>query len=172
MELDFVEYLRLARPAFRAVASEWEVPLPQTDILLNDYLNLDVTLSQLVWLSDTINVDAPASVLVRNPAVQLVDVYASALAAFLMISHQQQWTHLMVLEEEDLAKFGRFQQIRFAHQFVGIKTMLWNSYHQRTQTDFSHAWRAFLKLGLVELGLTQAEIDQAVRKVLANEDSV
>jgi len=77
---------------------------------------------------------------------------------------------LMVLEDEDLAKFSRFPQMRLAHQFIGIKTMLLNSYHQKRQADFSHAWRSFLKLGLVELKLTQDDIDQEVRAVLDASD--
>lgn len=168
MSLDFVEYLRMAQGTFRSANAEWEEPISPKDLLLNDYLNLDVALSELLLASKTLNINSNNSALARGTASTINELYATALSSFLMISHKQQWTHLMVLEEADLAKFARFPQQRLAHQFVGIKTMLWNSYHQRTQNDFSHAWRSFLKLGLNELKLSQANLDQAVREVLAD----
>jgi hypothetical protein len=83
-----------------------------------------------------------------------------------MIGLKQQWTHLMVLEDDDLASLKKFPQMRLAHQFIGIKTMLLNAYHQRRQSDFEHAWRSFLKLGLFELTLSEEEINDAVMTVL------
>lgn len=170
MKLDFVEYLRAVRFAFRQASGQWERPIAQKDLLLNDYLNLDVALSELILASETINLNNEHSALSKIAQPAIIDLYATALLSFLMISHKQQWTHLMVLEDADLAKFAHFPQRNLAHQFVGIKTMLWNSYHQKRQSDFAHAWRSFLKLGLVELHLTSAELDQTIRQMLAIAD--
>lgn len=70
----------------------------------------------------------------------------------------------MVMTDEDIAQFERFPQRHLAHQFMGIKTMLLNSYHQKRQADFSHAWRSFLKLGLVELKISQHDLHLAVQE--------
>ncbi|MCT2911280.1 dUTPase [Weissella confusa] len=169
MTMDIAGYLREARESYRAVVADWENPIGPKDVLLNDYLNLDVSLSTLMLRVEAINNDVPHNAVMTSNA-EVKALYATAFAQFLLISLKQQWTHLMVLEDEDLAKFSRFPQMRLAHQFIGIKTMLLNSYHQKRQADFSHAWRSFLKLGLVELKLTQDDIDQEVRAVLDASD--
>ena len=166
MILDFATYLRQAREMYREVAGEWEQPIGPKDVLLNDYLNLDVALSELMLATDSLNVNVPHSAVDQPQDILVTNLYATAFCSFLLVSLKQQWTHLMVLEDEDLNQFSRFPQRRLAHQFVGIKTMLLNSYHQKRQDDFSHAWRSFLKLGLNELKLTQEEIDDAVKFVL------
>ncbi|MBM7616626.1 dimeric dUTPase (all-alpha-NTP-PPase superfamily) [Weissella uvarum] len=168
MLLDFAAYLREAREMYREVAGEWERPLPKDDLILNDYLNLDVTLSQLMQQTRALNPDVPNQAQPTDQSV--VDTYAQGLVQFLLISLKQQWTHLMVLEDDDLAQFKRFPQRHLLHQFDGIKTMLLNSYHQKRQADFSHAWRSYLKLGLNELDLDPTELDQSVRQILAAEN--
>lgn len=165
MLLDFADYLRNARTMFGAVSGDWERPIKRDDMILNDYLNLDITLSQLMVQTQTVNADTPYTVKMLTNQ-DLVDVYAQALTQFLLISLKQQWTHLMVLEDADLVAFSRFPQRNLMHQFDGIKTMLLNSYHQKRQDDFSHAWRSFLKLGLNELTLEPEKIDAAVKRTL------
>lgn len=164
MELDFARYLRLARTNFLEVADQWERPLKRDDLLLNDYLNLVQTLGELMQATDTLNPDVPKPM--TSQPVAVVDIYAQGLIQFLMISLKQQWTHLMVLEPADLEKLGKFPQRRLQHQIMGELTMLLNSYHQRRQGDFAHAWRSYLKLGLFELKLTDVEINQAVDRQL------
>lgn len=171
MTLDFVTYLREAREVYRDVAGEWEQPIGPKDVLLNDYLNLDVALSELMLATDSLNVNVPNSAIDQPQQIMIPNLYATAFCGFILVSLEQQWTHLMVLEDNELVQFARFPQRRLAHQFVGIKTMLWNSYHQKRQADFAHAWHSFLKLGLNELKLTQEEIDDAVRNVLLLHDS-
>jgi hypothetical protein len=165
--LDVAGYLREARGAYRETVANWENPIGPKDVLLNDYLNVDVALGELMLATNSVNADVPNSAVEQPDNLMLANLYATAFSGFLMIALKQQWTHLMVLEDADLAAMKKFPQQRLAHQFMGIKTMLLNSYHQKRQADFSHAWRSFLKLGLFELHLAEAEIDDAVRYVLA-----
>lgn len=169
MALDIALYLRQARDAYRVVAYDWENPISPKDVLLNDYLNLDITLGTLMRRVDAVNGDVPHDAVVTGEAT-IVDLYATVLGQFLLISLKQQWTHLMVLEDADIEKFARFPQMRLAHQFMGIKTMLLNSYHQKRQSDFAHAWRSFMKLGLFELHLTEEELAIAISHVLDASD--
>lgn len=167
MTLDFAAYLRAARALHGEVSYEWETPIKRDDVPLNVYLNLDVALSELMT---TVHAYQPTLRIVTDAQVpvhgDVLNAYAKVLALFLQTAHHMQWTHLMVMEETDLAKFARFPQRQLGHQFMGIKTMLLNSYHQKRQSDFSHAWRSFLKLGLVELSLSPDELDIAVQKTL------
>ncbi|MDR3189874.1 MAG: dUTPase [Lactobacillaceae bacterium] len=163
MELAFAEYLRLTREMTRTVTAEWERPIKQNDLLLNDYLNLQTTLAQLLVATAAVNANVPTSTNVTTNALQL---YAQGLVQFLAISLRQQWTHLMVMEETDLKQFSKFPQQQLAHQFMGIQTMLLNSYHQKVQRDFAHAWRSYLKLGLVELKFSATDLDLAIRELL------
>ncbi|WP_419154384.1 dUTPase [Weissella bombi] len=164
-ELDIAQYLRQARDLSHVISNQWEMPIGPKQVLLNDYLNLDVTLSKLIMATQAVMINVPSESVTRDEN-EISDFYAQALVQFLTISLKQQWTHLMVMTDEDIAQFKRFPQRHLAHQYMGIKTMLLNSYHQKRQGDFSHAWRSFLKLGLVELQLTQNTIDKTVRKIL------
>jgi len=161
--LDFAAYLRAARAQHAEMSQEWEVPVKRDDIALNVYLNLDVALSDLMT---QVNGYQPTLVSMEHDGEDVVQAYADALGLFLQVANAMQWTHLIVMEESDLEKFARFPQRQLSHQFMGIKTMLLNSYHQKRQSDFSHAWRSFLKLGLVELDLSLDKLDMSVRKTL------
>jgi len=167
--MDTVQHLRLARVKMQQVPREWHQPIPPKERLLNDYLNLINSISELMMLSQAVvnNLNQTAMT-ARN---LMVEQYALAYGQFLIISLRQQWTHLMVLDEEDLAKLSRFPQQRLAHQFMGIHTMLLNSYHQKRQSDFAHAWRSFLKLGLFELKLSEADLQNALENILALDSS-
>ncbi|MCM0582762.1 dUTPase [Weissella diestrammenae] len=164
MQIDIAKYLRNVRPMFRTVADDWERPIKRDDYLLNDYLNLLGTLGQLQTLTQAVNPNVPVTLRLDDAGVDTL--YATGLVQFLLISLKQQWIHLMVLEPQDLQQFAKFPQRHLNHQFIGIDTMLLNSYHQRRQSDFAHAWRSYLKLGLNELHLDQATIDSAVTQLI------
>src|SRR5699024_10660939 len=148
-EWDMAKYLRRTRDMMHGVGVEWGIPIGPTQVLLNDYLNLDGSLSEWTLRTRAVLLNARG----RHPQQddrEVLALYSQAFVQFMTISLRPQWTHLMVMTDEDIAQFGRFPQRHLAHQFMGIKTMLLNSYHQKRQADFSHAWRSFLKLGLVE----------------------
>ncbi|AEJ23819.1 dUTPase [Weissella koreensis KACC 15510] len=164
MELDFATYLRLARAMFLTVPDEWERPLKRDDLLLNDYLNLMQTLTSLSSQTEAINFNLKGTkMIISDPSKTL---FAQGLIQFLLISLKQQWTHLMVLEAEDLEKLRKFPQRNLNHQYMGLMTMLLNSYHQKRQSDFEHAWHSYLKLGLFELNLEPVELNELVMQQL------
>lgn len=162
-KLDIAQYLRRTKDMSHVISNQWTVPIGPKQILLNDYLNLDVTLSKLMMATQTVMINVPGEM---DPVAEekILDFYTQALIQFLTISLKQQWTHLMVMTDEDIDQFKKFPQPRLAYQYMGIKTMLLNSYHQKRQADFAHAWRSFLKLGLVELNLTQKSLDETIQK--------
>ncbi|AIG65926.1 dUTPase [Weissella tructae] len=164
--LDFAAYLRAARTLHADMSYEWEMPVKRDDVPLNVYLNLDVALSQLMTKVGAYQPTIASTTTGEVSETDTIQAYADAMALFLEAANQMQWTHLMVMEDEDLAKFSRFPQRQLGHQFMGIKTMLLNSYHQKRQSDFSHAWRSFLKLGLVELQIMPEDLHLAVCKTL------
>lgn len=162
-ELDIAMYLRQTRVMMHDVSMQWETTIGPKQILLNDYLNLDVSLSELAVKTQSVLLNVPGQQPLRDEQ-EILALYSQAFVQFLTISLKQQWTHLMVMTDEDIAQFERFPQRHLAHQFMGIKTMLLNSYHQKRQADFSHAWRSFLKLGLVELKISQHDLHLAVQE--------
>lgn len=164
-ELDIAMYLRQTRVMMHDVSMQWETPIGPKQILLNDYLNLDVSLSELAVKTQSVLLNVPEQQPLRDEQ-EILALYSQAFVQFLTISLKQQWTHLMVMTDEDIAQFERFPQRHLAHQFMGIKTMLLNSYHQKRHADFSHAWRSYLKLGLNELKISPATLDEAIRRLL------
>jgi len=164
--LDFAGYLRIARAVHVDMSYGWATPVKRDDVPLNVYLNLDVALSELMQVANVTQPTVPMAMPKESDADAILKSYAQVFVLFLQTANIMQWTHLMVMEEADLAKFSRFPQRQLGHQFMGIKTMLLNSYHQKRQSDFSHAWRSFLKLGLVELQLSPEALDAQVQKTL------
>lgn len=164
MELDFATYLRLARPMFLSATDEWERPLKREDLLLNDYLNLMQTLTNLSSQTEAVNFNLTGSKMAIADSAKTL--FVRGLVQFLLISLKQQWTHLMVLEADDLEKLKKFPQRHLNHQYIGLMTMLLNSYHQKRQSDFAHAWRSYLKLGLFELNLDPNELNELIMQQL------
>ncbi|QIL51106.1 dUTPase [Weissella coleopterorum] len=166
MELDFATYLRLARPMFLAATEEWERPIKRDDFLLNDYLNLMQTLTNLAAETKAFNPNLVGNKIVAAEPIK--NLFAKGLVQFLLVSLKQQWTHLMVLEQDDLEKLKKFPQRHLNHQYIGLMTMVLNSYHQKRQSDFAHAWRSYLKLGIFELEIDSSELNELILAQLTN----
>ncbi|HJA22977.1 dUTPase [Limosilactobacillus coleohominis] len=95
---------------------------------------------------------------------ELLRRFVITLHWFLLFSARKQWTHLVVMSEQDyqrLLKSQRASQLAKAdQQYLTIKYFLMASYYTHRQADFRHAWHLLLKYGLVDLELTPTEIMQ------------
>ena len=157
--LDTAKMLRLAREAKRDVLVKHRFNQKPNDWRKTVYVSLDVQLAKLVdqlgwfkgWQGQS---QAPIDEVIMQNYVQTMNL-------FLWLALAEQWTHLVVLEADELEKLQRMPKRDLNAHYLGIKNMLWNCYLQGNQTSYKHAWHSFIKFGLVELNLSQDNIQEA-----------
>ena len=87
--------------------------------------------------------------------------YCRALLAFLGVANEKKWTYLLLLSPEGLKQFKqKWQTKSFSKIYLILQQQLMKSYFERRSDYFVHAWRIFIKFGLVELNLTETEIEE------------
>ncbi|QBO35285.1 2-deoxyuridine 5-triphosphate nucleotidohydrolase [Periweissella cryptocerci] len=171
--LDLTELLRLSRKLNQDIAYVKQIHQKPADLRNTVYVALDVELAEIAntaewfktWKTHKGKAQADMTL-----AETLLEEYVDAMDMFLWLALTEQWTHLVVLEEDELQKIARMPKRDLNAHYIGIKTMLWSAYHRKNQQDYAHAWHSFIKLGLVELGFTEDEIQTAfVKKNEKNE---
>ena len=156
----------------QVIAHDWQVmdnlsdevaPLGADGRLDNTMTSLLVSMSKTVmadgWF-DKINQAAKQQAPVDHS--QLLTNYCQTLNLFLLWSAKRQWTHLVVLSDDD---WQRLTEAKAAEkvtdknkQYLAIVRLLGNVQFSHQQESFRHAWHLFLKMGLVDWQLTPAEI--------------
>ncbi|WP_295747110.1 hypothetical protein [uncultured Limosilactobacillus sp.] len=154
------------------IAHDWQVmdnlsdevaPLGADGRLDNTMTCLLVSLSRTVtadgWF-DKVNQPVKQQSPVNHS--QLLTNYCRTLNLFLLWSAKRQWTHLVVLGDDD---WQRLTEAKLAEkvtdknkQYLAIVRLLGNVQFSHQQESFRHAWHLFLKMGLVDWQLTPAEI--------------
>lgn len=172
--LDITKLLQYSIRLDRQIAEEREIIMSAKKSLENVFVSLDVELAEIantsewfkVWKTHRGKNDAG-----KSARETLMTEYVDALDFFLLFSAKKQWTHLIVLDQEniDALKAGRSTELN--KEYLAIKHMLYNSYFEHRQEDFRHAWRLFLKMGLCEFGFSENELMNAYfEKYKINED--
>ncbi|MDO4902977.1 MAG: hypothetical protein Q3959_01810 [Limosilactobacillus sp.] len=96
---------------------------------------------------------------------QLLKVYVRVLSLFLLFSAKKQWTHLVVLSDEQWERITgsekKGQLADLNREYLAIKNFLNTAYTNRLQANFSHAWHMILKMGLIDFGFDTQSIEEA-----------
>lgn len=164
----------------KVIAHDWQVmdelsddvaPLGANGRLDNLMTNLLVDFSQTIsadgWFTK-INLAEN-----EQPAVdhqQLLTNYCRTFNDFLLWSAKRQWTHLVVLSDED---WQRIADAKVADkvtdknkEYLAIMRLMGNVQFSHQQEAFRHAWHLLLKMGLVDWQLTPEEIETTSKKLL------
>lgn len=156
----------------QVIAHDWQVmdnlsdeaaPLGADGRLDNTMTSLLVSLSKTVmadgWF-DKVNQAVKQQVPVDHS--QLLTNYCQTLNLFLLWSAKRQWTHLVVLSDDDwqrLTEANAAEKVTDKNkQYLAIVRLLGNVQFSHQQESFRHAWHLFLKMGLVDWQLTPDEI--------------
>lgn len=103
---------------------------------------------------------------------KLVELYVQTLALFLLYSAKRQWTFLVVLSDEQWQRItGAEKKDKIAdldREYLAVKNFLNGAYYNRRQEDFRHAWHLLLKIGIVDLNITPAEISASYQAMIAD----
>ena len=76
-----------------------------------------------------------------------------------MVLSAEQWQRIVDAKKQDqLAELNR--------EYLAIKNLLNGAYVSRHQEDLRHAWHLLLKLGIVDFGISPAEITSAYQQLV------
>ncbi|MHA8111051.1 2-deoxyuridine 5-triphosphate nucleotidohydrolase [Lactobacillaceae bacterium Melli_B4] len=132
--------------------------LPETRFK-NAFVNLDLALAHLAneigWT--VAKADRPA---VNTD--ELLNQYVRVIRAFLLVANLRNWNKVTLIDDDELTKLSlKVGQTDFSKSYLAIKNMLYAAYFKHSQTDFDHAWKLILKLGLADLGFQPNQISTA-----------
>lgn len=132
--------------------------------LQNAMVSLDVELAEMANTSEWFKVwkihkgKADAG---KTHRETLLNEYVDAMDFFFLVAAIQQWTHLMPMTADALAELGEKKATDLNKQYLAIKHLLYDAYFDHRQVSYQHAWHVFLKIGLVDFGFKQDEIQAA-----------
>ena len=106
----------------------------------------------------------------KDPALARTS-YLKSLALLLLFSAKKQWTHLVVMDDDQWQRVTTAQQSTkladLNKEYLAIKHFLNGAYYSHRQEDFRHAWHLLLKMGIVDFGYQPADLQQAYLEQLA-----
>ncbi|KRM18771.1 hypothetical protein FC40_GL000554 [Ligilactobacillus hayakitensis DSM 18933 = JCM 14209] len=95
-----------------------------------------------------------------NDKDSLLENYCRTLTFFIEIADQMKWTYLLLLDDEKINNFkSKWKAKSFNIVYLITQQQLNKAYFQRDSNAFVHAWHLFIKFGLLELNLSEKEIE-------------
>lgn len=96
--------------------------------------------------------------------------YLRALELFLLFSAKKQWTHLIVMDDQQWQLINRAQATTkladLNKQYLAIKHFLNDAYYNHRQESFRHAWHLLIKWGMVDLHFTADQITNGYQELI------
>lgn len=135
--------------------------------LANTVVTLDIELAKLAnqagWSRVYEKANPPATTV-------LASQFNCVLHWGLLFAARKQWTHLVVLSDQEFAHLLALKKSTKAadlnKEYLAIKNLLLGSYFTHRQEDFRHAWHLLLKRGLVDLGVTADQVMAAHEELI------
>lgn len=113
---------------------------------------------------------------ITQPAInhqQLLDNYVKCLALILLYTAKRQWTHLVVMDDQQWARVTNVEPatklVDLNKEYLAIKHFLNGAYYSHRQEDLRHAWHLLLKMGMVDFQFQPKEIEQAYQQMIVTE---
>ncbi|RRK09528.1 2-deoxyuridine 5-triphosphate nucleotidohydrolase [Lactiplantibacillus garii] len=162
--LDLTTLLQLSIRLDRDITARQQIHWKPADRLQNAMVSLDVELAEMANTSEWFKVwkihkgKADAG---KTKRETLLNEYVDAMDFFFLVAAIQQWTHLVPITADELTKIGAKPVTDLNKQYLAIKHLLYDAYFNHRQVSYQHAWHVFLKMGLVEFGFSQDEIQTA-----------
>lgn len=156
--IDTSELLQLSRGFHRESRNLRGIDLRNEELRKVCYQNVDVNLARVADIAGWFKFWEANNSGKIALSPELLPAYVEGLDSLLWLAQVEQWMHLVVLEPAELTKLASFPHGNLNNHYLGLKSMTWNCYLRHSQADYSHLWRSYLKLGLVELSLSEDEI--------------
>ncbi|GAX02713.1 dUTPase [Secundilactobacillus pentosiphilus] len=162
MSLDLANLLQTAIQRRNQYNYEHQVEVSSEEGLRIDYVALSVSLAHLADLMGWFKLgQAKAAV----SSEELLKAYIDVIDHTFQVAARQTWSHLIVMKPDDLKRLEQKRPAKsLSQQYLATINFLDQSYFDRQQLAFQHAWHLILKLGLVDLGFAEAQIEKAYLK--------
>ncbi|GAX06909.1 dUTPase [Secundilactobacillus pentosiphilus] len=162
MSLDLANLLQTAIQRRNQYNYEHQVEVSSEEGLRVDYVALSVSLAHLADLMGWFKLgQAKAAV----SSEELLKAYIDVIDHTFQVAARQTWSHLIVMKPDDLERLEQKRPAKsLSQQYLAISHFLDQSYFDRQQLAFQHAWHLILKLGLVDLGFAEAQIEKSYLK--------
>ena len=109
------------------------------------FVDLDLALSDMAEAAGWYKVVVPEQI----DKEKLLATYVRSLALILLFSAKMQWTHLVVLDEENWQRITTAKKSTkltdLNKSYLAIKHFLSNAYFNHQQESYRHAWHLLLK---------------------------
>ncbi|GAX01177.1 hypothetical protein [Secundilactobacillus silagei] len=159
MTLDLANLLQTAIQRRNQYNYDHQVAVSPEEGLRVDYVALSVSLAHLSDLMGWFKLGQ------KKPAVSsedLLKAYIEVIDHTFQVAARQTWSHLIVMKPEDLDKLAHKAPAKSpSQQYLAISHFLDQSFFDRQQAAFRHAWHLILKFGLVDLKFTETQIQDA-----------
>lgn len=158
MTLDIANLLQTTIQQRTQFNYEHQVAVKPEEGLRIDYVVLNVALSHLADLMGWYKLGQDVSPAEKETLLQ---AYHDVIIATFHVAARQTWSHLVVMKPDDLAALKKKQRAKsLSQQFLATQHFIDQSLFERQQAAFKHAWHLILKLGFVDLGFSEDDIQQ------------
>ncbi|KAF0558347.1 2-deoxyuridine 5-triphosphate nucleotidohydrolase [Pediococcus acidilactici] len=163
--MDWAKMLQASVNLDRDIRIKHNLQNSLADRIQEAYISLDVELAEIanaaewfkVWKTHRGKRDGELSV-----HQTVLNEFVDAIDFFLLMANLNQWNHLIVIGDEQLANCQSDQRdLDLSLMYLNIKKMLFSTYSYNRGTDFQHAWHLFIKFGIQGLGFTPEELEKA-----------
>lgn len=159
MTLDLANLLQTSIQKRNQFNYEHQVAVRPEEALRIAYVGLNVSLAQLADLMGWFKLGEAKP---ATTSEKLLKAYIDVLDHAFQVAAKQTWSHLIVMKPADLANLKNKRPAKsLSQQYLSILHFIDQSYFDRQQMAFQHAWHLILKLGFVDLGLTDDQIQTA-----------
>lgn len=163
MTLDLADLLQTAIQRRNEFNYEHKVAVSPEEGLRVDYVALNVSLAHLSDLMGWFKLGQERATVSNE---ELLQAYVEVLDHTFQVAARQTWSHLIVMKPEELEKLKQKRTAKsLSQQYLSISHFLDQSFIERQQVAFRHAWHLILKLGLVDLNFTEDQIQDAYLKL-------
>lgn len=162
MSLDLANLLQTAIQRRNQYNYEHQVEVSSAEGLRVDYVSLSVSLAHL---SDLMGWFKLGQATTSGSPEELLKAYVEVIDHTFQVAARQTWSQLIVMKTDDLENLAQKHPAKsLSQQYLAIVHFLNQSYFDRQQLAFQHAWHLILKLGLVDIGFTETQIEKAYLK--------
>lgn len=166
MSLDLAALLQESIRLDHSISEEKDIHLPREAAIQNAYVALDVELAEVAnnaeWFKVWKEKRGTKAVVGKTHRQTLLEEYVDALDFYLLVASKQTWSHLIVMDEAALKALSEKKPDKNLNQhYLVMKQQLFESHFNHRQEAFRHSWRLFLKMGLVDFGFSEDEIQAA-----------
>ncbi|GEP19318.1 dUTPase [Pediococcus argentinicus] len=163
--MDWAKMLQTSVQLDRDIRAKHNIVFKDNDRILNTYVSLDVELAEIANASEWFKVwkqHRGKSSDGKTARETLLEECADAVDFFLLLANQNQWNHLIVVDDETLEKYSSDKrEMNLNQTYLGLKAMLFSAYTYNRSSDYTHAWHMFLKLVIHGLGFSADELEEA-----------